>query len=122
MSTNLQATYSMIVARLLEEKRENQGISQAEFLGRAGLTQSSWSRVNRGLSHFSLEELRAACIAVNADITTIIGQSEMAASALPDAEGVSIIENTKASDNKSLIPTIIAAAALGFLIARLMRR
>ena len=115
------ATYSMIVAQLLNRRREELGLSQAEFFGRSGLTQSTWSRINRGLSLFTLEEMRAACQALNLDMPDILGSADWAAAALPEHEDVEVLENLKGSENKSLLPTIIAGAALAFLIARILK-
>jgi transcriptional regulator with XRE-family HTH domain len=120
------ATYSMIVAQLLSRRREELALSQADFFERSGLTQSTWSRINRGLSLFTLEEMRAACQALNVDMPEILGSADRAAAALPRHEDVEVLENLvlenlKGSENKSLLPTIIAGAALAFLIARILK-
>ncbi len=122
MGSNIQrTTYSMIVARLINEHRVKANISQTQFLDRIGMTQSSWSRINRGLSHFSLEELRLACEALAQKMPDLIKKADKAANLLPEKEGIEVLQTTKASENKSLIPTIIASAVLGFLIARLLQ-
>ena len=122
MESNTQhTTYSMIVAQLLNERRDAAGLSQAQFLDRIGMTQSSWSRITRGLSHFSLEELRVIGEALTIKISALIESADKIAILLPKKEGIEVLQNTKAVDNKSLIPTIIAGAALAFLIARLLK-
>lgn len=122
MSTTHHTTYSMIVAQLLNEKREMLGLSQSEFLQKSGLTQSSWSRINRGLSYFTLEELKAACRSLSTDLASVIQDAEQVSSQLPKTEGVEVVETTKAAENKSMLPTIIAATALAFLISRLLKK
>ena len=115
------ATYSMIVAQLVNRRREALGLSQADFFARSGLTQSSWSRINRGLSFFTLEELRAACRALDLPMPEVLGEADRAAEDLAKREDVEVLENLKGSQNKALLPGIIAGAALAFLIARIRR-
>lgn len=122
MNDKDQTTFSMIVAQILNEKREAAGMSLTDFLERIEMTQSSWSRLTRGLSFFSLEELRIACRALSLDFGTVIADADKVAALLPDTEDVEVIETTKASENQSLVPTIIAGAALAFLIARLLKK
>lgn len=111
----------MIVAQLLNKNRETKGIAQAKFLEGTGLSQSSWSRINRGLSIFSLEEVRAACAFLKLNMPDLMRRADKAAELLPKQEDIQVLQSTKGTDNKALLPTIIAAAALGFLIARILR-
>lgn len=122
MSTAQNTTYSMIVAQLLEDYRKQQALNQGDFFTRAGISQSSWSRINRGLSHFTLEEMRAACAVIGIKMQDVIEEADTASTLLPQEEDIQILENLKGSENKSLLPTIIAGAALGFLILRLLKK
>lgn len=122
MSTARNTTYSMIVAQLLDGYRKEQGLNQGEFFARAGISQSSWSRINRGVSHFTLEEMRPACREIGVEMTEILEEANKAAELLPLKEGIHILENLKGSENKSFVPTIIAGAALGYLIFRLLKK
>ncbi len=114
-------TYSMIVAQLVNRRRGSLGLGQADFFRRSGLTQSSWSRINRGLSFFTLEELRAACRALDLPMPDVLGEADRAAEDLARREDVAVLENLKGSQNKALLPGIIAGAALAFLIGRILR-
>lgn len=122
MSIAQNTTFSMIVAQLLEDARTKQSLNQGEFLKRAGLSQSSWSRINRGLSHFTLEETRAACVAVGVKLIDVMGDADEASKRLPKEEGIDVLETLKPSKNKSILPTIIASATLGYLIFRLLKK
>lgn len=112
----------MIVAQLLNQRRHELGISQTCFLAQSKLSQSSWSRINRGLSHFTLEELRAACIAVSTEMTDLLRDANEAAQLLPLQENINILDSVKGIDNKPILPTIIAGTVLGFLIFRLLKK
>ena len=122
MSTAQNTTYSMIVAQLLENYRKQQELNQGDFFARAGISQSSWSRINRGLSHFTLEEMRAACSVLGVKMRKIIDEADTASTLLPKEEDIQILENLKGSENKSMLPTIIAGAALGYLVLRLLKK
>ncbi len=123
MSTQKHTTtYSMVIAQLLEDHRKKLDLNQGEFLDSAKITQSSWSRINRGLSHLTLEETRSACFAVGTDMKTVLADAEKVTKLLPEKEGIEILEGMKGSDNKSAIPNIIAGAALGFLVLRLLSK
>ena len=112
----------MIVAQLLSQKREDMNIDQPSFLEQAKLSQSSWSRINRGLSYFTLEELRVACDVVSTDMTNLLCDADKVAKLLPDEEDINILDSVKSSDNKSVLPTIIAGTVLGFFIFRLLKK
>ncbi|MBT6094521.1 MAG: helix-turn-helix transcriptional regulator [Rhodospirillaceae bacterium] len=122
MSTLKTTTYSMIVAQLLDESRKSVNLNQADFFKQAGISQSSWSRINRGLSYFTLEEMRSACGVIGVKMQEVLKDADQASELLPKKEGVEILRNLKGSENKSMLPTIIAGAALGFLIFRLLKR
>jgi|ETNmetMinimDraft_23_1059889.scaffolds.fasta_scaffold331197_1 transcriptional regulator with XRE-family HTH domain len=122
MSIAQNTTYSMIVAQLLENIRNQQSMNQNDFLKKAGMSQSSWSRINRGISHFTLEEMRAACDALEVRMKNVLADADQASVLLPQEEGIHILENLKGSENKPILPTIIAGAALGFLVFRLLRK
>ena len=121
MSTDRNTTYSMIVAQLLNQEREKQGVTQSVFLENAKLSQSSWSRINRGLSYFTLEELRIACNALSLRMPKLLTEADKLTRLLPEKENIIILESVKGSDNKSILPTIITGAVLAFLIARLLK-
>ena len=120
MSQN--ATYSMIITQLLNDHRDADGMSLSDFLTTSGLSQSTWSRISRGISHFSIEELRATCNALSLDLSEIIKTADRLARDLPEAEGVNVLDNLKGTENKSILPTIIAGAALAFLISRTLKK
>ncbi len=115
-------TYSMIVAQLLENERKGRGLKQGEFLEKARITQSSWSRINRGIGHFTLEETRSACIALGVSMDVVLANANEASEKLPEEEGVEILESLKGSENTAALPKIIAGAALGYLIIRLLSK
>jgi len=111
----------MVVAKFLNDIRESSGLSQSEFLERLEMSQSSWSRLNRGLSFLTLEELRIACKLLNVDASNIIKSAEIAIEKLKNQENIEVLSAKKAIDNKTVATTIVAAAALAFLLARISK-
>ncbi len=122
MSTPQNATYSMSAAQLLEDCRKKQDLNQGEFFGRAGIFQSSWSHINRGTFHFTLKETRSACTVLGVNMREVLADVDDVTKMLPDKEGVQVLDSLKGSENKSLLPTIIADSALGYLILRLLKK
>jgi hypothetical protein len=64
--------------------------------------------------------MRSACQALEVDMDNIIKDANKVSKKLPEIENIEVLDNLKGSENKSLLPQIIAGAALGFLIFRLL--
>jgi transcriptional regulator with XRE-family HTH domain len=122
MSIPKNATYSMIVTQLLEHERKAAKITQGEFFKSTGISQSTWSRINRGMAHLSLEEMRSACRTLNMKMDSLMNDADRASQLLPENEGIKILDNVKGGESKSILPTIIAGAALGYLVFRLLKK
>ncbi len=50
-------TYSSIVGQVLAQYRKNRGLEQSDMAEKTGITQSTWSRIERGESTLTLEQL-----------------------------------------------------------------
>ncbi len=96
-------------------------MTQEEFLQQAGMSQSSWSRITRGISFFTLEELRLVCKVLNSSVSEIIHKADEITEKLEKNDDIEILETKKAKDNEAVVKTIIAGAALAFLVTRLMK-
>jgi transcriptional regulator with XRE-family HTH domain len=115
------STYSMIVAQIVSERRDATHMTQEDFLQKAEMSQSSWSRITRGISFFTLEELRIVCKVLNVSVSDIISKADEITEKLEENDDVEILETKKAKDNEAAVRTIIAGAALAFLVTRLMK-
>jgi transcriptional regulator with XRE-family HTH domain len=121
MNINSQATYSMILAQLLNEELRAKGLMQKDFLDQTGISTATWSRIARGQSSFSVEDLRAACRVLGVDNAKLIRDADKVVAELPDMD-VEVIPPVGPSGAAKFAGMFIAAAALAFLISRIVKR
>ena len=121
MNINSQATYSMILAQLLNEELRTKGLMQKDFLHRTEISTATWSRITRGQSSFSVEDLRSACHALNVDNAKLIMDADKVVAELPDMD-VEVVAPVGPSGAAKFAGMFIAAAALAFLISRIVKR
>jgi transcriptional regulator with XRE-family HTH domain len=120
MTNTERVTFSMIVVQLLLQRLVELGMTQKDFLQASGISQATWSRISRGLSSFSIEDLRGACRAVGLAYSDLIAQAEQVEAGLPQMD-VQVVRTTGPSDAAKFAGTFLAGAALAFLIGRIRR-
>jgi len=119
----------MILCQLLLRKMGKERVPN-EFFDQSGISQATWSRINRGLSHFNIEDLRSAARAAGIDLHLLISDADRIASELPK-EDVAVIEPTKLPRGTAATPAkkksgngavgaLVAGATLAFLISRIL--
>ena len=114
-------TYSMILGSLITQRWEEQGLKQQDFFAKSGIATGTWSRIMRGQAHFQIEDLRAACRALGCQVTDLTLKADEFANKLESEEDVVVASKADLQEVGSALPTIIAAAALGFLLYRLLK-
>lgn len=114
-------TYSMILASLLTQRWEEQGMKQQEFFEKSGIATGTWSRIMRGQAHFQVEDIRAACNALNYTMSDLTAQADQMEAKLIEVEDVKVASKDELKKEGSILPGIIAGAALGFLVSRLIK-
>jgi transcriptional regulator with XRE-family HTH domain len=127
------STFSMILCQLLAQKMDAKGLTQKDFFQRSGISQATWSRINRGLSALTAEDLHSAARTLESPLPYLMEEAEFVSQGLPemDVEVVEVPKNPrgpkakkqkekKDSDAGSVIVTVIATAALAFLISRIL--
>ncbi len=121
MTTGNQTTFSMILAQLLNEELRGKNWTQKEFLEQSGISTASWSRISRGQSSFSMEDLRSACRLLGVESTRLMAEAEDVVAGLPDMD-VEVVQPVGPSRAAKYAGMFIAAAALAFLISRIIKR
>ncbi|PCI40442.1 MAG: hypothetical protein COB46_06965 [Rhodospirillaceae bacterium] len=122
----------MILCQLLMIEVKSQGMAKQEFFEKSEISQATWSRINRGQSQLTFEDLRRAANVLSMPLTDLIEKAEKIATALPkeDVEVVDIPKKPRgASAKKSkkdntvgeVVSTVIVVGALAFLISKIMR-
>lgn len=115
-----ETTYPAIVGRLLVAAREALGLDQAQVAREVGVTQPTWSRIERGDSALTVAQLAKAATALKTSPGEIMENADAAAEGLR-AEGVTVHDERPAKAIKAGM-ALIGLAALAFLIARVLKK
>jgi len=108
------------VGRILAMRREELALEQTDIAKNVGVSQSTWSRIERGESAFTVDQLGKAARALGASPGQLLQQADDAAAGL--AELNVIIEPERPSRSTETALTLIGAAVLGFLIAKALSK
>ena len=118
MSTNQlnpETTFQSVVGRVIVKIRKELNVEQATLASSVGVTQSTWSRIERGESSLTVEQLANAAECLRVNPSTILLEAEEATKALR-AQGV-VVRNNKIQNSKTKAGiALIGAAALGALV------
>lgn len=115
-----ETTYPAIVGQVLVNERKTRGLDQAAMADAVGVNQSTWSRVERGESAMTLDQLSKAAAALNARPSTILASADKAADALVRQRINVRPERPKQGDDAAM--TLIAVAVLGLLVASILSK
>ncbi len=103
--------YTSIVGKLLQQQREARGILQTTVAEAVGLSQSAYSRLEKGESAMSITQLRQISQVIGAQPNSILAEAEKHATALK-RRGVEVTEE-KPNNTAALL------IGLGILLALL---
>ena len=112
-------TYAAIVGQVLVFVRRQQGVRQADLAAAAGVGQSTWSRIEAGVSALNMDQLGRAAAALGLGPGELLARADESARVL---ERAGIRVHRERRRGKKLALTLIGAAALGLLIAKALRR
>jgi len=106
-------TYSAIVGQVLAVERENAGFNQGVFADRIGISQATWSRIERGNSGLSIEQLARAARLLNKAPSEIL---QLADFVVQDLRGknMKVEDSRKQSSNAGLL--LLGGAAIAALV------
>lgn len=114
-----ETTYGAIVGQVLVFLRRQQGVRQADLAAVAGVGQSTWSRIEAGVSALNVEQLGRAAAALGIGPGELLARADESARAL-ESQGIRVHRERRRG--KKLALALIGAAALGLLVARALRR
>lgn len=123
MSSNVlkpATTYPAIVGNILGYLRNQRGLDQGQLAKIVGVTQSTWSRIERGLSGLTVDQLAAAAQALGVKPEQIVAWADQATGRL-EKQGVKV-ELKRASNNLGPGLVLIGAAALALLLAAILSK
>jgi len=110
-----ETTFPAIIGRVIVRFRKELAVDQSSLAAAVGVTQSTWSRIERGESSLTVEQLAIAAECLRVNTITIWSDAEKAVRELK-SQGV-IVKMAKKSEKKDHTgAAIIGAAALGALV------
>ena len=113
-------TYPAVVGRVLVEDRQKMSLEQTDIATRVGVSQSTWSRIERGESALTIDQLAKAASALDTSPNEILRRADHAADSLKN-RGVMVSEG-RSTDITETGLALIGAAALGMLIASILSK
>jgi transcriptional regulator with XRE-family HTH domain len=122
--TTHQAVLGAVIARL----RSEIGLKQTELADALGITPSAYSRLEKGESAMSTEQLRLVAERLGVSAAYVLELTDEAVSALPESSGVNVQTISRESwiaGAGALVATgfmPIAGAALGALVGNLLQK
>ena len=110
-----ETSYQAVVGRVMVSFRKKIGADQAPLAASVGVTQSTWSRIERGESSLSVGQLAEAAKYLRVHPSAILLEVENAVRELA-AQGVIVRIITAKSTKSKTGVAMIGAAALGALV------
>lgn len=118
MSTNKlhpETTYRSIVGQVIVNIRKKLGFDQASLANAVGVTQSTWSRIERGESPLTIDQLIKASVHLRIKSSVILSEAEQAMTNLKKQGVIVRLDHTPEKKSTNGI-AMIGAAALGALV------
>jgi len=118
MSTNKlhpETTYRSIVGQVIVNIRKKLGFDQASLSNAVGVTQSTWSRIERGESPLTIDQLIKASEYLRIRSSVILSEAEQAMDNLKKQGVIVRLDHTPDKKSTNGI-AMIGAAALGALV------
>lgn len=108
-------SYPTIIGGLIGQMRKDRNISQADFAAQLGIGQSTWSKIEKGNSGLSFEQLVQAAKLLGVDASDLVSRTEDIAA---DLARKNIEVNSTRPQQPSTAAIFLGAAALAaFIIA-----
>ncbi|NRB37938.1 MAG: helix-turn-helix transcriptional regulator [Pseudomonadales bacterium] len=102
---NGSTTYPALVGSIIAQCRKDKGIGQAEFATMVGLGQSTWSRIEKGQSALTIEQLAKAAEQLNIEPYELLALVDGARQDLKD-QGIETLLNRIGLNNMALLGSI----------------
>ncbi len=112
-------TWPTIVGRVLIHERDKHGLHQSQLAAMVGVTQSTWSRIERGESALTVDQLALAASALRIMPEEIIRRSSVV-QAYVRQRGICVEPTRNSSANNTKLVLIDAVALSDFVVAALV--
>lgn len=112
------STYSAVIGTVIAKSREAAGISQVDLATTVGIGQPAWSRIEKGESVLTIDQLARAAKALTTSPSELVHMADLTVTEMEE-QGlkVSYEKPQRKSDNtKNTGLLLLGAAAIGTLI------
>lgn len=111
-------TYPAIIGGILARLRNERGLDQGKMAESVGVGQSTWSRVENGVSALTIEQLAAAAAVIGARPSEILAMADRSAADLRQ-RGI-VVQPKRQSELTETELVLIGATALTILLAAIL--
>ncbi len=115
-----ETTYAAVVGRILAGSRETRGLEQAEVARGVGVSQSTWSRIERGESALTVDQLARATAALATTPAQILAEADEAAANLGEM-GITV-RSDRNSKARARAMALLSGAVLSLAVARALSK
>lgn len=112
------ATFSQVLGRVIALRRQQVSLNQAQMAASLGLSQSAYSRLERGSTPFSTVQLQKAARCLGVQPSDLLRHAEASVQRLA-AQGVRILDEAPAAQdqNEALLWVALGVVAAAVAIA-----
>lgn len=114
-----ETSYPAILGRVLEHKRKGKNLDQKDVADHLGLTQSAWSKIERGQSGISMEQLLRVSQLLKTQPHSILEDVDLAKHGL---EKQGVIVHASVASKPSDTVALIALAVLGVMVVAILSK
>ena len=120
-----ETTYQAVLGRLIVEKRKEKQIDQGEMARHVGVSRSTWSRIEAGVSALSMDQLVKAAGKLDMPLGELMLQADGVVRELR-RQGVEVLDSkdqTSAAKREKTATTMVAllgGAVLGGIVASIL--
>ena len=111
-------SYSSILGQMIVQTRTQRALNQAEIASALGITQTAWSRIERGTTSITAEQLRNVAKLLECEPFEIMREADAAAKVVQD-NGVALVPPKDYDDLVKNGVMILIGAALGAALLHL---
>jgi transcriptional regulator with XRE-family HTH domain len=111
--SHITTNFPVIIGGIIGQMRKDRGISQGEFAAMVALGQSTWSRIEKGMSGLSLEQLMRVAELLDVDASEILSKAKKVAE---DLKAQNVEVHTSRKNETSTTAIVLGAAAFIALI------
>lgn len=117
-----ETTYQTVLGRLIVKKRQEMGIDQKDMARSVGVSRSTWSRIEAGLSALNMDQLASVARKLEIPLSQLMVETDLVVEKL-EKQNIKVHDSRSqvASKSSKIAPAIfLGGAVLGGLVGALL--